>query len=81
MDDGYKSNKGFYICTESFSLSEHELLINIFKKNFELECSYHKTTNGYRLYIFSSPRDKLLELIRPYLLIHFFYKFSASLLP
>nr|YP_009517165.1 LAGLIDADG homing endonuclease [Blastosporella zonata]YP_009517208.1 LAGLIDADG homing endonuclease [Blastosporella zonata]AYE93103.1 LAGLIDADG homing endonuclease [Blastosporella zonata]AYE93106.1 LAGLIDADG homing endonuclease [Blastosporella zonata] len=76
MDDGYKSNKGFYICTESFSLGEHEVLINILRNKFELECSYHKTTNGPRLYIFSSSRDKLLELIKPYLLTHFFYKFK-----
>ena len=33
MDDGYKFNKGFYICTESFNQKEHEMLINILKKN------------------------------------------------
>ena len=48
MDDGYKSGKGIYICTESFSLSEIDFLINILKSKFDLQCSRHKTTNGYR---------------------------------
>jgi hypothetical protein len=29
MDDGYKSGKYFYICTESFSLNEQKMLIKI----------------------------------------------------
>jgi hypothetical protein len=46
MDDGYKSGKGIYICTESFSLSEIDFLINILKSKFDLQCSRHKTNNG-----------------------------------
>ena len=76
MDDGYKSNKGFYICTESFNLSEHQLLINVLKNNFNLDSNVHQTTNGYRLYIFSTSKDKLIELIKPYLINHFYYKFE-----
>ena len=53
MDDGYKSGKGLYICTESFSLSEIQRLINVLKNKFDLECSYHQVTNGHRIYIFS----------------------------
>ena len=49
MDDGYKSGKGLYICTESFSLNENIILINILKNKFNLECNYHKVTNGYRI--------------------------------
>ena len=75
MDDGYKSGKGFYICTDSYTLSEHELLVKIFKNKFNLDSGYHKTTNGYRIYIFSGSREKLLQLISPYLLPHFNYKF------
>jgi hypothetical protein len=51
MDDGYKSGKGLYICVESFTLDEINFLINILKSKFGLECSYHKVTNGYRIYI------------------------------
>jgi hypothetical protein len=78
MDDGYKSTKGLYICTESFSQIELELLVNIFKNKFKLECSYHNSTNGYRLYIYSSSVDKLFEIIKPYYLDHFLYKFEIQ---
>jgi len=76
MDDGYKSNKGFYICTESYTLSEHQKLVKILKNKFDLDSSPHKVTNGYRMYIFSTSRDKLIQLIKPYLLSHFYYKFE-----
>jgi hypothetical protein len=76
MDDGYKSVNGFYFCTESFSLSENHKLKFILKNNFNLDCGVHKHTNGYRLYVFSSSKDNLLQLIKPYLLSHFYYKFD-----
>lgn len=78
MDDGYKFANGFYICTESFSLSENEKLKKILKKRFNLDCGLHKHTNGTRLYIFSSSKVILLELIRPYLIPHFYYKFDIK---
>ena len=76
MDDGYKTVKGFYICTESFSFQEHQILIQLLKNKFNLQSSAHKTTNGYRLYFNSSSKDRLLQLIKPYLLEHFYYKFD-----
>lgn len=76
MDDGYKSTSGFYLCTESFTLEENNKLKDILKNKFDLDCGIHKHTNGYRLYIFSSSKDKLLELIKPYLIPHFYYKFN-----
>ena len=79
MDDGYKSNDAFYIATESFNLAEHEIIVNTLKKNFNLNCSYHKTTNGLRIYIYKDSKDKLFSLIEPYLLDHFKYKFSENL--
>jgi LAGLIDADG DNA endonuclease family len=76
MDDGYKTEKGFYICTDSYSLEDHNKLIIIFKNNFDLSCGVHKHTNGYRLYVHSKSKDKLLQLIKPYLIPHFNYKFN-----
>jgi len=74
MDDAYKFRKGFYISTESFSLSENELLVEILTDKFGLNCSIHPHTNGHRIYIKGSSRDKLIQLIKPYLLEHFYYK-------
>ena len=76
MDDGYKSVKGFYFCTESYTLEDNHKLSLILKNQFNLDCGIHKHTNGHRLYVFGSSKDKLLELIKPYLINHFYYKFD-----
>ena len=78
MDDGYNSVNGFYICSESFTLSENQKLVNIFKNIFNLNCGVHKHTNGYRLYIFSSSKEDLLFLIKPVIIKHFYYKFNIK---
>jgi len=78
MDDSYKSGKGLYICTESFSLNEIKILINILINKFNLKCSYHMVTNGYRIYIFSSYKAKLIELVKPYFIEHFYYKLDIE---
>ena len=76
MDDGYKSGNGFYLCTESYNLEDNYKLKKILKNKFNLDCGVHKHTNGYRLYVFSGSKDKLLQLIKPYLINHFYYKFN-----
>nr|AFN06075.1 hypothetical protein [Glomus sp. DAOM 229456]AFN42490.1 LAGLIDADG homing endonuclease type 2 [Rhizophagus irregularis]AGJ98058.1 LAGLIDADG endonuclease [Glomus sp. DAOM 240422] len=78
MDDGYKHRKALYISTESFSLDENEFLVKILKNKFDLDCSAHPTTNGNRVYIFSSSRERLKDLIHPYLLPHFYYKLDLD---
>lgn len=79
MDDGYKSAKGFYFCTESYTLDDNFKLSQILKNRFNLDCGIHKHTNGHRLYVFSSSKDILLELVKPYLIDHFYYKFDLIL--
>jgi len=79
MDDGYKSGNGFYFCTESYTLEENQKLSKILKNKFNLDCGIHKHTNGHRLYVFSGSKDRLLELIKPYLINHFYYKFNLKL--
>ena len=37
MDDGYKMNNGFYLCTDSYSLEDINKLIGILKTKFDLE--------------------------------------------
>lgn len=78
MDDGYKSAKGFYFCTESYTLDDNYKLSQILKNRFNLDCGIHKHTNGHRLYVFSSSKDILLELVKPYLIDHFYYKFDLN---
>ena len=78
MDDGYKSVNGFYFCTESYTLEENHKLSLILKNQFNLDCGVHKHTNGHRLYVFGKSKDILLNLVKPYLIDHFYYKFDLN---
>jgi hypothetical protein len=71
----------FFIYSEYLILMEYELLVKILNNKFDLDCNYLKHTNGYRIYIFSNYKDKLLSLIKPYLLNHFYYKFEPHTPP
>ena len=46
-DDGYFHNfsGGFYLSTNSFTLAEVELLVEVLKKNFYLDCKTHKSVS------------------------------------
>jgi hypothetical protein len=63
MDDGNKSRNNFYLNTDSYSLSEIQLLIKVLKENFNLNCSYHvKRLGKYRIYIKIDSMDKFKSL-------------------
>jgi hypothetical protein len=78
MDDGYKSVNGFYFCTESYTLEDNQRLCGILKNKFNLDCGIHKHTNGHRLYVFGSSKEKITELVKPYCISHFYYKFDLE---
>ena len=69
MDDGFKYGNGIGLCTESFTLAEVELLKKVLEFKFGLTVTIQIRntsggTLGYRLYISSKSRDKLLSLVR-----------------
>lgn len=50
--DGGTNKNGLYLCTDSFSLKDVILLLNVLNIKFELDCSIQKVqTGGYRIYI------------------------------
>lgn len=53
MSDGVSNKYGLRLCTDSFSLKEVVLLINILLIKFELNCSIHTLTDlrGVKYYI------------------------------
>jgi len=75
---GTKPARLFIFGTESFTLSEMKFLINILSSKFDLECSIHKVTNGYRIYIHSTSKNKLINLVQPYFVKHFYYKLDLD---
>lgn len=74
MGNGSKRNKGIILCTDSYSIKEIIILMNILKIKFDIDTSIYMN-NGYpRIYInelnFLLIRDKLL----PHFNNHFLYK-------
>jgi hypothetical protein len=76
MDDGYYSTNtnGIYLCTDSFTLVENELLVNILNTKFNFNAAIHKHTNGNRIYIPSGNIESLISLVKPFMLPLFYYK-------
>jgi len=48
MDDGYRVDNGFYVCTESFTMDDQLLLVKALIDKFGLSASLHKYGNSYR---------------------------------
>lgn len=74
--DGSKLNQGITLCTNSFSLEEVVLLINILIIKFNINPTIHKDNKNYRIYIKKSDLDKIRPHILPYFEKHFLYKIT-----
>ena len=83
MDYGFKSGNGICLITESFTLAEEELkkkkTHKVLEFKFGLTVTIHIRntsggTLGYRLYISSKSRDKLLSLEKSYFIPSMNYK-------
>lgn len=78
MDDGSKINSGLTFCTDSFSLSEVELLIGVFKENFDLNCTINKNKGNYRIYVKADSMDKFRALVTPHFHQSMLYKLAEK---
>lgn len=79
MDDGYKQSSSLVLCTDSFTKKEVELLINVLKTKFDLDCTLYlknKVKGTYRIYIRSKSMDKFKSLVLPYFHESMLYKFK-----
>lgn len=78
MDDGCKHNSGFHLCTDSYTLSEIELLIKVLKQNFDLNCTYNKIgEDKYRIYIRTNSMNKFRSLVTPHFHPSMMYKLTV----
>lgn len=79
MDDGScksKQHKALILNTQCFGKKDLKLLIDAFKKRFNIEAKLRTQKEGYQLII---PRpEKFIELILPYLRKEFYYKLGAN---
>lgn len=79
-DDGQLVKRGgITLCTDSYTLSEVELLIKILENKFNLKCSIHKKLGRtgniyYRIYIGKKSFDQIIPLLAPHVHESFQYK-------
>lgn len=76
MDNGGLSSNGrqLYLHTQSFNLSDNELLRKVFKKKFGIIANIHKDKTYYRLDITTESVNIFVDLIKFYILPSFEYK-------
>jgi len=78
MDDGVKHNSEFTICTNSYTFEEVQLLVNILKNNFDLDCSIHNNgKDQFTIYIKHNSMDKFRSLITPHFHESMMYKLAV----
>lgn len=63
------------ICTDNFERTEVQLLCEVFKQKFDLNCSIQRDGQNWRIYIKQRSYWTLRELILPHLLDSMLYKF------
>jgi hypothetical protein len=87
MGDGAKINKGIILCTDSYSLKEIIILMNILKIKFNIATSIHYHTSISpnnktikqkiaRIYINGKNLDKIKPFILPYFVESMLYKIN-----
>jgi hypothetical protein len=76
MGDGqYVKSGGLLLCTDSFTLKEVVLLINVLIIKYDFKCSLHQPNPGkYRIFISKTSMPKLQELVLPYMVKSMLYK-------
>lgn len=79
MDDGTNVKSGLRLCTYNFNYLEHEVLVKVFKDVYDLNCTIQNRDNGqYCLYIKSESKQKLVNIVKPYIIPSMQYKIKWS---
>lgn len=75
MDDGSYSKNKIDISTYSFTLSEINLLQRTILSKFKIHLNFYKDRDkGYRMYCNTENTERLIEVIRPYIIDSMLYK-------
>lgn len=76
MGDGAKRNKGIILCTDSFTIKEIIILINILNIKFNIICTVHLDNGKYRIFINKKELLKIRSKLLPHFSTHFLYKIT-----
>jgi hypothetical protein len=74
MGDGAKRNKGIILCTDSFSIKEVVLLMNIIYVKFNIKSNIHFDNYKPRIFINKFELNKINSQIKPFFVKRFLYK-------
>ena len=80
MQDGsfHKVSKGVILCTDSFTKEEVQLLLEVLKEKFNLNCTIQKapgkSLNRFRIYISAKSVPLLQKLVKSYFNSSMLYK-------
>lgn len=66
---------GVRFCTDNFSVTEVDTLINVLQENYKLKCSKQKKQSNFRIYISSYSYNTLTDLIFRFLIPSMTYKY------
>lgn len=75
MDDGSNHQD---ICTQSFTLEEHDLMRKLFDEKFGIKINRHADGKLYSTYIPVESWDRFVSLIRPHVIPLFDYKLNKT---
>ncbi len=74
MGDGGAQSSGIRIGTDSFSVKECVLLINVLIIKFGIDCSIHMQKGKPRIYIPASSKKAFIQLVKPHMISSMYYK-------
>lgn len=80
MDDGYMrtDRSGAYICTSSFTLTQHRQLQIVLRRNFQIDTNIHFAGKYARLHIPARNLKYFVNLIKPYVVDCMKYKLTLT---
>jgi hypothetical protein len=72
-DETYKG-KGIALCTDSYSIADVVRLMNVLIIRYDLICTLHKSNEQYRIYISRKSMEKVVKIVKPYMIPSMYYK-------
>lgn len=83
MGEGEQQPSGMNLCTDSCTLTEVIILINVLIIRYNLNCTIRNKKNPSgkvvaRIYFPASEMEKLRQIVAPYVIPSMYYKLTAS---
>nr|YP_009486067.1 hypothetical protein [Cantharellus lutescens]AWA82191.1 hypothetical protein [Cantharellus lutescens] len=78
MSDGSRKAKGLLLCTDSFTIQEVVILMNILMIRYGLSCGLHYNRGLPRIYIHTKSMVKLRKIVGPHMISFSNYKLSGA---